>query len=381
MEQPVVIKAEPFSLKASEKDIQNFEKKTAELSASKIQDLSNVNEQLKLLSSTLRSTPRLSSADRMSMYSCVDKYPEASKKYMANWQADAKSETEKLARNDAMEQQFSSLLARKHALDFEINASRGLGTGEKAATVTEMLKASHAATKGLRRGIKVAPNSAVLPLIPLYKLKHLPVPDEIQLFEDHFEFYWIKFNIKLFYPEGWRIDELDSVTIEFNPDEKITPKRPVAWDVAPSTKFKEYMKFEGTAGIDLDLKIDIPLDSKSHLPIPIGDIGAQAKAKFLICWEYSYKKASILSAGKLDFEPEWRIRGGDSFELLNSGDLELHVILKKLKALKSVNAILSFSGSMSHRHFAHILHETIPIGGSQKIDLLPLPRSNNPPNA
>jgi hypothetical protein len=374
MEKPVVIKAEPFSLKASGKDIQDFERKTAEVSASKVQDLSNVNEQLKLLSSTLRNSTRLSSADRMSMYSCKNKYHEASKRYMANWQADAGSETEKLARNDAMEQQLSDLLARKDALDFEINASKGLGKGKKAATVTEILKVANAATEGLKKGIEVTPSAAILPLIPMYKLKRKPIPDDIQLFEDYFEFYWIKFFIKLFYPKGWRIDELDPITIEFNPDEKITQKRPVAWDIAPSTKFKEYMKFEGTAGIDLDLKINIPLDSESHLPIPkIGNVEAQAKANFLVLWEYSYKKASILSAGKLNSEPEWRIRGGDSFELLNSGDLELNVILKKPKALKSVNAILSFKGSMSHRHFAHILNETIPVNGSRKIDLLPLP--------
>jgi hypothetical protein len=380
MEKPVVIKAEPFSLKASQKDIQNFERETAEAFASKVKELYDLTEELKLLSRTLRNTPRLSSADRMSMYSWVDKYPEASKKYMANWQAEAKSETEKLARNDAMEQQLSDLLARKHALEFEINASKGSVKGKKTTIATEILKAANAATEGLKKGIEVTPSAEILPLIPMYKLKHKPIPDNVQLFKDHFEFYWIRFFIKLFYPQGWRIDELDPITIEFNPGEKIAQKRPVAWDVAPSTKFKEYMKFEGTAGIDVDLKITIPLNSISHLPIPkIGDVEAKAKANFLVLWEYSYKKASILSAGKLNSEPEWRIRGGDTFELLNSGDLELNVILKKLKALKSVNAVLSFKGFMSHRHFLHVRHETIPIDGTKKIDLLPLP-TDNPAN-
>lgn len=359
MERPIAIKGEPFAVKASEEDIRSLDRETSDISVSRMTDLDYINEELKLLGDKLRKAPRPSSADRIAAYKTMgDKYHKVSEKYSINWKADAKSEAEKLARIDAMEQQFSNLLARRHALNLEINALES-------------------AAKGLKDGIKVAPTAEILPLIPLYKLKKKEIPAEIQLFDKYYDFYWVRFVLKLFYPKGWKIDELNPIKVEFNSDESIAAKRPVAWDIVPSTKFREYIKFDGTAGIDLDLRINIPLDPKTGLPIPkIGDIKAEVKTNLLILWEYSYKKASILSSGKQDFEPEWRITSGDSFELLNSGDLALNVILKKLDALESVNANVSFKGSMSHRPFPYIRRKPVPISGSTEIKLLPLPKSS-----
>jgi hypothetical protein len=187
--------------------------------------------------------------------------------------------------------------------------------------------------------------------------------------KDAFDFYWVKFILKLHYPRGWRIDSLDPIKVVFNPDDP-RHTRPVAWDLFPKTKMRDMFKIDGQFGIDLDLKFQIPIQVAAGAPLPIGEVGPKAKVSFLIGpWNYSFKKASILSSGELDCEACWRIH--DSYELLNSGDLQINMIMKKLEAVNAVKADVSFEGKMSTGYF--LWKNELPIEGSQTIKLLPQP--------
>jgi hypothetical protein len=174
-----------------------------------------------------------------------------------------------------------------------------------------------------------------LKLIPLYKMKKIDIPADIDQWSKKFDFFELNFGGSILVKDGMAVKQLE-LGILFDPDLGSRKRHAVAYSIFPTNQWREYGGASLTFGLTGDLGFEVPL-KPNGLPFgKVGEIGPQIKSKLLLGpFAFNFKKAIITGVGKGSNQINWIIK---KEEFLKSGDFETRVVLKVPGKRKTIKA-------------------------------------------
>jgi len=221
----------------------------------------------------------------------------------------------------------------------------GSGYAKPMDTTLKGLQKAKAALENI--SIELDPYMDPKPLAPLYALKKLDIPPDIQVDSAKFDFYVVPLGANLFVTKGVTVR---SLRLNVVLDTKSTvDRRAIAQSIFPTTEYKQYAAVNLTAGLNASLGFDIPLKPNQIPFLKVGDIDANIKAGFVFGpFDYSFKRCVVMGAGAGSFDINWAISKGD---LLGGGDFEAWLVLKVPKGKKSISCQAVMETELSIPHF------------------------------
>lgn len=182
------------------------------------------------------------------------------------------------------------------------------------------------------RRITLDPYIEVLEVGELFQGSGVAIPVIIKQLMRRYEFYYLIFGGDIYLPDA-TVNML-TIALKFFAGSSTGTDHVKAFDIFPKTEWEQWGKLSVVFGLTANLNFKVPL-SAGGVPLPlVTEVSPQINAEFIAGpFEFSFRRAEILGAGKGNNIVNWQIRKGD---MLRSGDFELYIILQTSKDLESV---------------------------------------------
>ena len=225
---------------------------------------------------------------------------------------------------------------------------RGPGVSDYAKPMDTTLKGLQKAKAALEDiSVELDPYMDPKPLAPLYALKKLEIPPDIQVDSAKFDFYVVPLGANLFVTKGVTVRGLRLNVVLDTKGNK--DRRAIAQTIFPTTEYKKYATANLTVGVNASLGFDIPLKPNGLPWIKAAEVDANIKAGFVFGpFEYSFKRCEVMGSGARNFDINWAISKGD---LLSGGDFNAWLVLKVSKGTKSIACQALMEAELSIPHF------------------------------
>ena len=197
-----------------------------------------------------------------------------------------------------------------------------------------------------KNGIEIAPHVECIPLIPLFEIKKMELPAELQVEfqEKHYKFYMTEIICNMMFDKGvFPLSAELGVTIDDDSTDPVRKTRPIKLfpDRKDITRFS--VDVEGAVTIDAGLNISVPTGPAGI--IPFGDVhaGLDANAKTNILagpYTYQFKQAAIEVIGTGTDHPYWKYNLKS--ELSGMNEFKSTLILKVAEETSKINFSITF---------------------------------------